>query len=153
MKTAPSLSGLIALLLLSAAATAGSDDMIGLKTANGRIAAKMLDLWFNEHKPGEAFDKYVSRTDLTTHTPQKTTHSFEDTKAEEIQMTGTNLHFDIKQIVAQGDLVFAHIHVMNGKSEYGRELVEIMRFSKGKMVEHWDLHVPLEQDPTAFFGK
>jgi predicted SnoaL-like aldol condensation-catalyzing enzyme len=127
-------------------------DLIGLTTANGKLAAKMLDLWFNEHNPGEAFDKFVSRTDFTNHTAKETSHSFEDVRAEEIKITGTNLHFDIKQIVAQGDLVFAHIHVINGHAVYGRELVEIMRFKDGKMVEHWNLHGPLDQDPVTFFG-
>lgn len=143
---------LMASVLAVPAAQAASDDLIGLTTPNGKLAAEMLNLWFNEHKPGEAFDKYVSRTQFADHFGKQTNHSFEDVKATEIKITGSNLHFDIKQIVAQGDLVFAHIHVTNGKPGFGNELVEIMRFKDGKMVEHWDLHVPLEQDASTFFS-
>jgi predicted SnoaL-like aldol condensation-catalyzing enzyme len=139
-------------VLTAALGAPAGDDLVGLTTANGKLAAKMLDLWFNEHKPGEAFDKYVSRTNFVNHTGKETSHSFDDIRTEEIKITGTNLHFDIKQIVAQGDLVFAHIHVINGHSVNGRELVEIMRFKDGKMIEHWNLHGPLDDDPDVFFG-
>lgn len=141
------------LAMLSGTAVAASTDLVGLSTQNGKLAADMLDLWFNQHKVGEAFDKYVSRTDFTDHFGKDTfTHAFEKVRATEIKITGDNLHFDIKQIVAQGDLVFAHIHVTNGKSEFGNELVEIMRFKDGKMIEHWNLHTPLQQESTLFFG-
>ena len=143
----------VAALLAACGAHAASNDLLGATNENGRIAADMLDLWFNQHNPGEAFDKYVSRTDFTDHFGKETSHSFEQVRATEVKITGTNLHFDIKQLVAQGDLVFAHIHVTNGKPGFGNELVEIMRFKDGKMVEHWNLHVPLEQDAATFFGE
>ena len=148
------LLGIVASTVVAiSAAQAAQPDLSGLSTANGKAAADMLDLWFNQHKVGEAFDKYVSRTDFTDHFGKDTsTHAFEQVRANEIKITGANLHFDIKQLVAQGDLVFAHIHVTNGKPGFGNELVEIMRFKAGRMVEHWNLHVPLEQESTQFFG-
>lgn len=146
------IAAFVTVLFAACAAHAASNDLIGLSTPNGKIAADMLNLWFNEHKPGEAFDKYVSRTDFTDHYGKETSHSFEQVRATEIKITGTNLHFEIKQIIAQGDLVFAHIHVTNGKSELGNELVEIMRFKDGKMVEHWNIHTPLQVDAATFFG-
>jgi predicted SnoaL-like aldol condensation-catalyzing enzyme len=143
-----------ALVLVSAVVSAApsSDDLVGLSTPNGKLAAQILDLWFNQHRPADAFDQYVSRTEFVNHYGKDAPQNFEQTRAVEMKITGTNLHFDIKQIVAQGSLVFAHVHVTNGKPGYGGELVEIMRFKAGKMVEHWDVHVPLEQDPAQFFG-
>jgi predicted SnoaL-like aldol condensation-catalyzing enzyme len=129
-----------------------ADDLVGLSTANGKLAAQMLDLWFNQHRPADAFDQYVSRTEFVNHYGKESPQGFEQTRATEIRITGTDLHFDIRQIIAQGSLVFAHIHVTNGKPGYGGELVEIMRFKDGKVVEHWDIHVPLEQDAAVFFG-
>jgi predicted SnoaL-like aldol condensation-catalyzing enzyme len=145
---------LLMVCLAAGSAAADSPDLIGLSTRNGKLAADMLDLWFNQHRPADAFDKYVSRTDFTDHFGKDTlTHSFEQVRASEIKITGSNLHFDIRQIVAQGDLVFAHIHVTNGKPGFGNELVEIMRFKDDKLVEHWNIHVPLETDADDFFGR
>jgi len=130
-----------------------SENLIGLTTPNGKTASDMLDLWFNQHKPGEAFDRYVSRTDITDHHGKNTVHSFEKIRAEEIKITGTKIHFDIKQIIAQGDLVFAHVYVTHiDEPKFGGDLIEIMRFKDGKMVEHWNIHVPIEQDPSVYFG-
>ncbi|MFT3907041.1 MAG: nuclear transport factor 2 family protein [Steroidobacteraceae bacterium] len=150
------LLGLCATGALLATAQAGTEaqDMVGLQTANGKLAAEMLDLWFNQTKPGEAFDRYVSRDDFTDHYGKNSTHSFEEVKAAEIKMTTPDMHFQIKQIIAQGDLVFAHVLVTSPRSgQFGNELVEIMRFKDGKVTEHWDLHVPLQQDAREFFGR
>lgn len=132
-----------------------AEDMVGLTTRNGKLAAEMLDLWFNQTKPGEAFDKFVSRTDFTDHYGKNTsTHAFEQVKASETKMTTPDIHFEIKKLVAQGDLVFAHILVTSPRTgQYGNELIEIMRFKDGKMTEHWDMHVPLQQDAKQFFGR
>ena len=52
----------ITLLLAGTTATAApaDDNLAGLQTENGRLARDFVDLWFNQHKPEEAFDRYVS---------------------------------------------------------------------------------------------
>lgn len=146
---------LVALAMGSAClAATEAEDMVGLAARNGKLAADMLDLWFNKTRPAEAFDKYVSRTEFVDHYGKNTTRSFEQVKAAEVKMTTPDIRFEIKQIVAQGDLVFAHILVTSPRTgEFGNELVEIMRFKDGKMVEHWDIHTPLQQDARQFFGR
>jgi predicted SnoaL-like aldol condensation-catalyzing enzyme len=48
-------------------------------------------------------------------------------------------HGDIKQIIAEGDLVALHVHSTRGDGTAGRAIVDIFRVAHGKVVEHWDV--------------
>ena len=48
-------------------------------------------------------------------------------------------HGDIKQIIAEGDLVALHVHSTRGDGTPGRAIVDIFRVAHGKVVEHWDV--------------
>jgi predicted SnoaL-like aldol condensation-catalyzing enzyme len=150
------------MILISALTTAGhaagSDNLIGLTNANGRAARDFIDLWFNQHKPLEAFEKYVSRDHYMNHsTTTDVVQTFESERAKEAGMVSPDTHFTIEQIIAQGDLVVMHIWAtgrpaVGTKSKNGDELVEFLRFHDGKIVDHWDLHVPLV-DKSAVFSE
>jgi hypothetical protein len=64
----------------------------------------VLDLWFNQTRPGEVFDKVALRTDFTGHCGKNTsTNPFEQVRASATKGTTPDIHFDIKRLVAQGD--------------------------------------------------
>ncbi len=48
-------------------------------------------------------------------------------------------HGDIKQTIAEGDLVALHVHSTRGDGTPGRAIVDIFRVANGKVVEHWDV--------------
>jgi len=48
-------------------------------------------------------------------------------------------HGDIKQVIAEGDLVVLHVHSTRGDGTAGRAIVDIFRVAHGKVVEHWDV--------------
>jgi len=48
-------------------------------------------------------------------------------------------HGDIKQIIAEEDLVALHVHSTRGDGTPGRAIVDIFRIAHGKVVEHWDV--------------
>jgi predicted SnoaL-like aldol condensation-catalyzing enzyme len=53
-----------------------------------------------------------------------------------------------KRIVEQGDLVMAHSRVSGWIPEGDAAIVDIFRFEKGRIVEHWDVvqpYVPAEK--------
>jgi len=133
------------------------DNLIGLSTPNGRIAYEFIDLWFNQHKGADAWEKYVSHDNYMNHAVYSASTgkhpTFEEEKAEESRM-GTNpaLRFDIKQLISQGSLVFAHIHAHSSPDNPGRELVMILRIRDGKITDHWDLHEALKEDSVVFSG-
>jgi predicted SnoaL-like aldol condensation-catalyzing enzyme len=169
--------------LAQAAPASGSDpngNLVGLETANGRLVYDFIDLWFNKHQPNAAFDKYVARTGYMNHavygaTTATANRTFEQEKAEEARVAGPTTHFDVKQIVAQGNLVFVHIAATQGPAgepaganpaaparpaapmpggdgKGPDEMIMILRVNNGKIVDHWDMHVPTNSDSVVFAG-
>ena len=45
----------------------------------------------------------------------------------------------IKRAVAEGDLVFLHVHSTQNKQDRGEAIIDIFRVENGKIVEHWDV--------------
>lgn len=148
-----------ALMLARSGASAAppDDNLIGLQTENGRLARDFVDLWFNQHKPEEAFDRYVSHDHYMNHAVYSASvnepKSFEQEKLEEARVTpSSRSHFEFEQIISQGGLVFMHIHVIHAAPDPGNELVILLRFRDGKITDHWDLHAPLKADSAVFAG-
>ena len=54
----------------------------------------------------------------------------------------------IKRAVAEGDLVFLHVHSTQNAQDRGVAVVDIFRVENGKIVEHWDVQqeVPVEAE-------
>ncbi|HTY92347.1 MAG TPA: ester cyclase [Steroidobacteraceae bacterium] len=50
-----------------------------------------------------------------------------------------NHRYEVKKVIAEGDLVMLHLHGMNGPNPYGESVVDIFRIENGKVVEHWDV--------------
>ena len=48
-------------------------------------------------------------------------------------------HGDIRQVIAEGDLVVLHVHSTRADNTPGRAIVDIFRLKDGKVVEHWDV--------------
>lgn len=191
-KAAATLALTLAIAMAGAADKADPNgNMIGLKTANGKIAYDFINMWFNEHKAEAAWDKYVARKGYMNHavysaTTKTVDHTFDQEKAEEKRAAGPNTHFEFKQLIAQGNLVFAHIAATNGQGGVGPatgepsqgalqpepgarggrgpgggpsgdgkgpdEMLMILRVHKGKIVDHWDVHVPTNSDSVVFEG-
>ena len=53
--------------------------------------------------------------------------------------------YEVKKIVAEGDLVVLHLHGMNGPNPHGESVVDIFRIENGKVVEHWDVIQPIPE--------
>ena len=57
-----------------------------------------------------------------------------------------NLQLDIKRVIAEGDLVVTHSHLIREPGQPGQALADFFRLENGKVVEHWDVvqEVPVE---------
>jgi predicted SnoaL-like aldol condensation-catalyzing enzyme len=53
--------------------------------------------------------------------------------------------YEVKKVVAEGNLVVLHLHGMNGPNPYGESVVDIFRIEDGKVVEHWDVIQPIPE--------
>lgn len=150
---------LCCLTVVAGAAPADTDkngNLIGLTTANGKLAYDFIDLWFNKHQPEQAWDKYVSRDNYMNHAVYSAVagehKTYEEEKAGEAKATSPTMRFNFEQIVAQGDLVFMHIQAFDGQNSYGDEMIIILRIKDAKVVDAWDLAVPLKKNSAVFVG-
>jgi len=60
------------------------------------------------------------------------------------------LRGEVKRIVAEGDLVIAHVHARRTPADPGLAIVDLFRLEHGKLVEHWEVRQPVPD--TAMHG-
>ena len=130
------------------------DNMVGLTTENGRIVYNFINEWWNEKKGEEAWNKYVSRENYLNHAVYSASTSkkpsFEEEMESEVKIANaSSTVFEVKQLVSQGSLVFAHVHGVKQEGP-GSELVMIFRVRDGRITDHWDIHEALKEDSMVF---
>jgi predicted SnoaL-like aldol condensation-catalyzing enzyme len=54
-------------------------------------------------------------------------------------------HYEVKKIIAEGDLVMLHLHGKSGPHPFGESVIDIFRIENGKVVEHWDVIQPIPE--------
>jgi len=59
---------------------------------------------------------------------------------------------NVKRMIADGDLVAAHVHVVFEPGTPGFATVDIYRIKGDRIVEHWDVMQPVAQDPKNANG-
>lgn len=115
------------------------------KSANARKAIAFLDMVFNQKKVKEGFDKYVGDKYIQ-HNPIAA-----DGKEAAVEVLGKALAalpgwtYTIKHAYADGDYAIIHSHVRMKPEDRGMAVVDIFRFEKGKVVEHWDVVQPIPE--------
>ena len=59
--------------------------------------------------------------------------------------------FEVKRVIAEGELVAVHSYVRQQPGDRGAAVVHIFRFENGRIVELWDLGQPVpEQSPNQY---
>jgi predicted SnoaL-like aldol condensation-catalyzing enzyme len=106
---------------------------------NKEIVTSFYNLIFRDHKPAEAFerfggDKYIQHNPRVPDGKDAVLGYFTP-----FFKTNPEAKSEIKRAVAEGDLVWLHVHSKKDASDRGRAIVEIFRVEKGKVVEHWDV--------------
>jgi predicted SnoaL-like aldol condensation-catalyzing enzyme len=54
-----------------------------------------------------------------------------------------NAEHRVKRMLADGDLVAAHVHVIFHPGDAGFAVVDLFRIARGKIAEHWDVMQPI----------
>ena len=124
------------------------------KKANAQKVIAFMDLVFNQKKVKEGFDKYVGDKYIQ-HNPIAP-----DGAQAAVEVLGKALEalpgwtYDFKHAYVDGDIVVLHSHVKMKADDRGMAVVDIFRFEKGKIVEHWDVVQPIPEksanDNTMF---
>lgn len=136
------LSSCLAALIVVAGAALLSAERAQAKdpaSKNKEIVVAFYNMIFRDHKPSEAFerfggDKYIQHNPRVPDGKDAVINYF--TPFFKANPEARN---EIKRAVAEGDLVFLHVHSKKDASERGRAIVEIFRVERGKVVEHWDV--------------
>ncbi len=130
----PLLAGLALTVMTTLAAAA---DAPGLE-ANKRLVVAFYEASINK-KDFAAASRYLG-SQYKQHNPTARDGA-EGLKAfiEFLKMRFPNQHGEIKQVIAEGDLVVLHVHSTRGDNTPGRAIVDIFRVEHGKVVEHWDV--------------
>jgi predicted SnoaL-like aldol condensation-catalyzing enzyme len=109
---------------------------------------------FNDKQPADAVAQYVG-SQYIQHDPQ----SPDGAEAFIRFATGfagqfPQLSIDIKRVIAEGDLVMAHLLINMAPENRGMAGVDIFRLQDGKIVEHWNVLQPVPEraanDNTLF---
>jgi predicted SnoaL-like aldol condensation-catalyzing enzyme len=119
------------------AAHAAAADAPGLE-ANKKLVIAFYDASINR-KDFAAASQYLG-TQYKQHNPTARDGA-EGLKAfiEFLKARFPKQHGEIKQVIAEGDLVMLHVHSTRGDNTPGRAIVDIFRVDHGKVVEHWDV--------------
>jgi predicted SnoaL-like aldol condensation-catalyzing enzyme len=100
---------------------------------------------FNDKQPADAVAQYVG-SQYIQHDPQSP-----DGAEAFIQFVNgfagqfPQLRIDIKRVIAEGDLVVAHLLITMAPENRGMAGVDIFRLQDGKIVEHWDVLQPVPE--------
>jgi predicted SnoaL-like aldol condensation-catalyzing enzyme len=108
-------------------------------------AMGLLDMVFNQKKVKEGFDTYVGDKYIQ-HNPIAA-----DGKQAAVEVLGKALQalpgwtYEFKHAYVDGDYAIIHSRVRMKADDRGMAVVDIFRFEKGKIVEHWDVVQPIPE--------
>jgi predicted SnoaL-like aldol condensation-catalyzing enzyme len=121
---------------------------------NKQAAAEYVDLAFNRGQPEEAVERYqgpmyIQHNPMAADGGEPFIGFVKHLKSEHPET-----RYEIKRMIAEGDLVVIHAHVTNSPDDRGVAVVDILRFEDGRAVEHWDVIQPIPEtaanDNTMF---
>jgi predicted SnoaL-like aldol condensation-catalyzing enzyme len=107
--------------------------------ANKRIVREWHELAIVQRKPEEAVAKYLG-PHYRQHNPGTADgpEPFIET-VNRFALTFLDLRMESKRIVAEGNYVVLHSHLILKPGDRGMAVVDIFRLENGKIVEHWDV--------------
>ena len=122
--------------------------MINPSENNKNIVRSWIELAINQRKPEEAVAKYIGPY-YRQHNPTASDGSqpFIDF-IHNFTQTFPSTQLDVKRMVAEGDMVMVHSHLIRQTGDRGMAVVDIFRLENGKIVEHWDVLQEIPEHPA-----
>jgi len=105
---------------------------------NKKMVREFYELAFNKRNVKDAAAMYLGKT-YRQHNPMGG-----DGPAAFVEAVGgwiatmPNMKVEIKRVLADGDLVAIHSHLIPEPGARGSAVMDIFRVENGKLVEHWD---------------
>ena len=106
---------------------------------NKKIVLEYTELALNQRKVEEAVAKYLG-PNYRQHNPGakdggESFIAFVKWFAQQYP----SFHGEVKRIMAEGNLVITHTHLILEPGDRGQAVIDIFRLENGKIVEHWDV--------------
>ena len=116
--------------------------------ANKKIVREWQELAINQRKPEEAVAKY-----LGPHYRQHNPGAADGPEpfigfVKRFAQTFPDFRIETKRIIAEGNYVVLHNHLIFKPGDRGNAVVDIFRLENGKIVEHWDVVQEVPETPA-----
>lgn len=106
---------------------------------NKRIVREWHELAIDQRRPEEAVAKYLG-PHYRQHNPGAGDGPEPFIQAvKRIAQNFPDFRMESKRIIAEGDTVVLHSHLVLKPGDRGTAVVDIFRLENGKIVEHWDV--------------
>ncbi len=107
--------------------------------ANKKIIREWHDLIIRQHRPEDAAAKYLGK-EYRQHNP----NAADGPEAfigfmKWLAQTYPEFRSESKRMIAEGNYVVEHSHLILKPGERGVAVVDIYRIENGKILEHWDV--------------
>lgn len=106
---------------------------------NKELIQKLYEVVFNGHDLSRA-NEFI-REDYIQHNPGTKTglKAFIDAFRDVQFKKNPEFKFEIKRMIAEGDLVVVHGHAIPKPGDRGVAVMDMYRIEDGKAAEHWDI--------------
>lgn len=108
-----------------------------------KIVSAFFDLAFVQRKPTEAANKYISPNKYIQHNPEAVDGREAFIKGFAAYVEKTSYQCQIKQVIADSDIVAVHSLCKESAKDVGSAVVDIFRIEHNLIVEHWDVQQPI----------
>jgi predicted SnoaL-like aldol condensation-catalyzing enzyme len=110
------------------------------------VVLDLIELLAGQRKVEEAAMKYIAE-DYVQHNPNSTDgrDAWIATVRQILAQWPPEAEFNVKRVIASGDLVVTHSHSKRTKDDRGSAVVDIYRVVDGRVVEHWDVIQPVPE--------
>jgi predicted SnoaL-like aldol condensation-catalyzing enzyme len=103
------------------------------------VVTKFMNEFYVEKRVREAFETWVEPGYIQHNPMAQTGRDAAIAFLEPFFKSHPDIHYSIKRIIADGNLVAVHSHGVFNPGERGLAIVDILRVEGCKIAEHWDV--------------
>jgi len=135
------------LILLTATLTLGSALVHAqeCKLKPKEVVTRFMNEFYVEKRVREAFETWVEPGYIQHNPMAQTGRDAAIAFLEPFFKSHPDIHYSIKRIIAEGNLVAVHSHGVFTPGERGLAIVDILRVEGCKIAEHWDVAQPVPE--------
>jgi predicted SnoaL-like aldol condensation-catalyzing enzyme len=135
------------LILISAALTLAAPlaQAETCKLKPKEVVTKFMNEFYVEKRVRDAFETWVVPQYIQHNPMAQNGRDAAIAFLEPFFKSHPDAHYEIKRVIADGDLVAVHSHAVFTPGERGLAIVDILRVENCKVVEHWDVAQPVPE--------